>query len=183
MKQKEIRIFFALLISLAMAVALNNTVFYANSPNINSAFIARLENIPNYLINVPQRMMTMVTTSQITNQQKPVAIPTEIFTAPTNVPTQVVVKQNQGLPRAKASAVPQITVQPTVTQPTITTAVAQPSLVYKLITTGVYAAEDPLTHVQYVTIKSGTQVETRDYTLTLSDGTTKQIHIIIPVSQ
>lgn len=58
-----------------------------------------------------------------------------------------------------------------------------PSTAFRPMAAGVFAGENTATKTKYVTIKKGTQFEVRNYTLTLSDGSQKQIKLLVPIGQ
>lgn len=164
---KRIKIATSLLIAFVAALTLNNTVFYANSPNINPLFIANLKSIPSSIVSAPNRMIAAANNlifPPLTNE---------------NSGTGQMSQQNVIFPQPTQVSQPLVTVQPTaVPQPTVV-----PSDNYKLITTGVYAAEDPVTKTTTIKIDAGVKVEEKTLTYTQSDGTKTTIKLLIPVVQ
>ncbi len=157
---------FSLLMAFVTALVLNNTVFYANSPNINPQFIVNLKSIPNTVINIPNRMIALIPNLQT-------IFPTQAPVPSTNQGTEQMNKENMAFTQ------PTKVVQPTAApQPT-----AIPTSEYKPITTGVYAAEDPVTKVTRIRIDAGVKVEEKTLTYTQSDGTQTTIKLLIPVTQ
>lgn len=159
----------SLLLAVGTTVILNNTVFYANSPNINPVFIAYVKSIPGSVLAFPDKMIAMFASMQRPSNYGAVAtnLPSSQGSSNNTAPSQNV---NQDFVPEQPTNVP--------TQPSVT-----PAIQYTPVANGVYAGENSLTKEKSIMIKDGTQLEVKDYTLTLSDGTQKQIQLLIPVSQ
>jgi hypothetical protein len=56
------------------------------------------------------------------------------------------------------------------------------SINYKLVSKGVYAAEDKKSNIKYLKIEKGTQIEVREYRIKLKNGQDKIIKVLVPIN-
>lgn len=57
-----------------------------------------------------------------------------------------------------------------------------PNVVFKPISRNVYAGFDSKSNTQYITIKKGAKMEIRAYKIRMSDGTEKEIKLLVPLN-
>lgn len=154
------KIIFSMILSFLAVFLMANTMFLANTPRINPAFVAKLKSIPATIALFPGKMIASLMSSQK---------PSNYLNPNTNINDTT---QTAGVPQNFQK---QLTTLPAVKTPT--------NVVFKSVTKGVYAAEDPITKSKYVTINKGTEIMIRNYTLTMPDGTKKQVQLYIPIAK
>lgn len=162
--QTNVRVKTVLVLAFAFLLGnfISNTVFVASTPIIRKDFIASVRNIPSTLMKASKNTIAFLTTigkNSLTNKE----------TAQVNT--------NNPNPTAKNNDVYTnfLKNQTTVSPP--------PQVPFKSISTGVYAADDPVTNTRYLKLSSGVQLQIKTIKIKAADGTEQELKALVPLSQ